>query len=106
MNYYLVSSDIAENLGLDKIRKSTPSGQYLLSERDLVPYGIPRALEEGAIVLSSNNGGIEPSAEKSNPTGEYVQSAPVEEEQEQEEDVVQEPEKESNEQENEEEEQS
>ena len=62
MNYYLTPTEIAEALGLTQLRKSTPAGMYLLSESDLVPYGIERAKEEGAIELS-NNRRQEPSQE-------------------------------------------
>lgn len=54
MNYYLTPTKITEALGLTQLRKSTPDGMYLLSESDLVPYGIERAKEEGAIELSNN----------------------------------------------------
>lgn len=43
MNYYLTPTVIAEALGLTELRKSTPDGMYLLSESDLVPYGVERA---------------------------------------------------------------
>ena len=54
MNYYLTPTVIAEALGLTELRKSTPGGLYLLSESDLVSYGIERAKEAGAIELSNN----------------------------------------------------
>lgn len=54
MNYYLTPQEIAEALGLTEIRKSTPGGLFLLSESDLVSYGIERAKEAGAIELSNN----------------------------------------------------
>lgn len=54
MNYYLVPTEIAEALGLQQLRKSTPGGMFLLSESDLVPYGVERAINEGAIELSNN----------------------------------------------------
>ena len=54
MNYYLVPTEIAEALGLTQLRKSTPGGMFLLSESDLVPYGVERAINEGAIELSNN----------------------------------------------------
>lgn len=54
MNYYLTPKEIAEALGLTELRKSTPGGWYLLSESDLVSYGIERAKEAGAIELSNN----------------------------------------------------
>ena len=54
MNYYLTPTEIAEALGLTELRKSTPGGLYLLSESDLVSYGIERAREAGAIELSNN----------------------------------------------------
>lgn len=54
MNYYLTPTVIAEALGLTELRKSTPDGMYLLSESDLVPYGVERAKQAGAIELSNN----------------------------------------------------
>lgn len=54
MNYYLVPGEIAESLDLTAIRKKTPGGMFLLSESDLLPYGIDRALNEGAVILSDN----------------------------------------------------
>ncbi|MBQ7684364.1 MAG: hypothetical protein IJT48_07720 [Bacteroidaceae bacterium] len=53
MNYYLVPTEIAEALGLQQLRKSTPGGMFLLSESDLVPYGVERAINEGAIEVSN-----------------------------------------------------
>lgn len=60
MNDYLVPREIAEALGLVKIRKSTPQGLFLLSESDLLAYGLQKAVDEGAIVLSSNGVRVEP----------------------------------------------
>lgn len=54
MNYYLTPTEIAEALNLTQLRKHSPGGMYLLSESDLVPYGIERAINEGAIELSNN----------------------------------------------------
>ena len=54
MNYYLTPREIAEALGLTELRKSTPGGLFLLSESDLVSYGIERAKVAGAIELSNN----------------------------------------------------
>ena len=62
MNYYLTPREIAEALGLAGLRKSSPGGFYLLSESDLVPYGIERAKEAGAVELS-NNRHVSPSHE-------------------------------------------
>lgn len=62
MNYYLVPKSIAESLQLTQIRKSSPGGMYLLSEWDLQPYGIERAISEGAIEFSDNRNRI-PTAE-------------------------------------------
>lgn len=56
MNDYLVPREITEALGLVRLRKSTPGGLFLLSEGDLLAYGLQKAIDEGAIVLS--NGGI------------------------------------------------
>ena len=55
MNYYLVPTSIAESLQLTRIRKSSSGGFYLLSEYDLQPYGIERAIEDGSIELSENH---------------------------------------------------
>lgn len=55
MNYYLVPKEIAEELGLTDIRKSSPGNKYLLSESDLVSYGIDRAIDEGAIELRNKS---------------------------------------------------
>lgn len=55
MNYYLVPTSIAESLQLTRIRKSSSGGFYLLSEYDLQPYGIERAIEDGSIELSQNH---------------------------------------------------
>lgn len=54
MNYYLTPPKIAEALNLTQLRKHSPGGMYLLSESDLVPYGIERAINEGAIELSND----------------------------------------------------
>lgn len=54
MNYYLVPQSIAESLQLTRIRKSSSGGMFLLSEYDLQPYGIDRAIGEGAMELSEN----------------------------------------------------
>lgn len=78
MNYYIVPRKIAESLDLTALRKCTPSGLFLLSESDLLPYGVERAISEGAQAL------IQPSAEPAAPTPEEVepgQDATVEEEQ-------------------------
>ena len=60
MNDYLVPRSIAEALGLVRIRKSTAQGLFLLSESDLLAYGLQKALDEGAIVLSSAGVRVEP----------------------------------------------
>jgi hypothetical protein len=62
MNYYLTPKRIAEKLNLTSIRKSTAEGMYLLSEFDLQPYGIEKAISEGAIELSGTKSAV-PSAE-------------------------------------------
>lgn len=62
MNYYLVPQTIAESLQLTRIRKSSAGGMFLLSEYDLQPYGIERAVEEGAMELSGNRAPL-PTAE-------------------------------------------
>ena len=63
MNDYLVPREIAEALGLVKIRKSTPQGLFLLSESDLLAYGLQKAIDEGAIVLSNAGVRVEPETE-------------------------------------------
>lgn len=70
MNYYLTPEPIVEVLGLTQIRKSTSAGLFLLSEYDLAPYGIDKAVSEGAIELSDNLPPL---------PGSDVQSPPVEE---------------------------
>lgn len=62
MNYYLVPQNIAESLQLTRIRKSSAGGMFLLSEYDLQPYGIERAIGEGATELSENRAPV-PTAE-------------------------------------------
>lgn len=62
MNYYLVPQSIAESLQLTRIRKSSAGGLFLLSEYDLQPYGIDRAISEGAMELSGNRSPL-PTAE-------------------------------------------
>ena len=54
MNYYLVPQEIVERLNLTKIRKSTPTDMFLLSEYDLAPYGVEKAVSEGAVPISDN----------------------------------------------------
>lgn len=70
MNDYLVPREIAEALGLVKIRKSTPQGLFLLSESDLLAYGLQKAVNEGAIVLSNAGVRVEPETETDEGSGE------------------------------------
>ncbi len=70
MNDYLVPREIAEALGLVKIRKSTQQGLFLLSESDLLAYGLQKAVDEGAIVLSSAGVRVEPETETDGGSGE------------------------------------
>lgn len=67
MNYYLTPRHIAESLHLAALRKSTPDGLFLLSESDLVAYGIERAKSEGAVELSNQPRQAEAAGE--NPSG-------------------------------------
>lgn len=74
MNYYLVPGEIAESLDLTAIRKKTPGGMFLLSESDLLPYGIDRALNEEAIILSDNKPKEQPvknEPQENDTAGEY-----------------------------------
>ena len=105
MNYYLVPTSIAESLQLTRIRKSSSGGFYLLSEYDLQPYGIERAIEDGSIELSQNHTPVpvaEPEPQEQTPQGqsqeEPQEDQPQEgtqEEQEPEEEPEQEPEEDS-----------
>lgn len=67
MNDYLVPREIAEALGLVRIRKSTAQGLFLLSEGDLLAYGLQKAIEEGAIVLSGGGVKVEPDNGEASP---------------------------------------
>lgn len=69
MNDYLVPREIAEALGLVKIRKSTPQGLFLLSESDLLAYGLQKAVDEGAIVLSNAGVRVESETETDGGSG-------------------------------------
>lgn len=88
MNDYLVPREIAETLGLVRLRKSTSQGLFLLSESDLLGYGIQRAIDEGALVLS--NGGIK--LDSNNSSVESVGGEPPAENQQSDQDPVPEPE--------------
>lgn len=81
MNYYLTPREIAEALSLTDLRKSTPTGMYLLSESDLVPYGVERAKQAGAIELS-NNRHVTPAQEtvEEPDNGQQTVDTPAEEE--------------------------
>lgn len=69
MNDYLVPREITEALGLVRLRKSTPGGLFLLSEGDLLAYGLQKAIDEGAIVLSGGGIRVEPDNSSSEPEG-------------------------------------
>lgn len=94
MNYYLVPKEIAEALDLTEIRKSSPGDMYLLSESDLVSYGIERAIDEGAIELrnksrvipaqENTDAGENGSVEDNSPQEGSVEEAPPEAEPEEE----------------------
>lgn len=49
---YAVPEAIASELHLTRIRSSNGSNMYLLSVSDLRPYGVARALAEGAVALT------------------------------------------------------
>lgn len=96
MNYYLVPQSIAESLQLTRIRKSSAGGMFLLSEYDLQPYGIDRAIDEGAMELSENRAPVptaEPEQEQlpsegdGESQGETVEDSQQEQEETQEEDT-------------------
>ena len=69
MNDYLVPREITEALGLVRLRKSTPGGLFLLSEGDLLAYGLQKAIDEGAIVLSGGGIRVEPDNSSAEPEG-------------------------------------
>ena len=69
MNDSLVPREITEALGLVRIRKSTPGCLFLLSEGDLLAYGLHKALDEGAIVLSGGGIRVEPENSSAEPEG-------------------------------------
>ena len=78
MNDYLVPREIAEALGLVRIRKSTAQGLFLLSEGDLLGYGLQKAIEEGAIVISGGGVKVEPDNGEASP-GEEAPPAETQE---------------------------
>ena len=101
MNYYLVPQSIAESLQLTRIRKSSAGGMFLLSEYDLQPYGIDRAIDEGAMELSENRAPVptaEPEQEQlpsegdGESQGDTVEDSQQEQEETQEEDTGDSPE--------------
>lgn len=53
-NYYLVPESIVFGLGLKDFRAGDGKGNYILSQSDLDPYGIDKALDEGAKELTSD----------------------------------------------------
>lgn len=48
MTFYAVPEAIARELCLTQLRRSDGHGSYLLSQGDLRPYGIDKAVAEGA----------------------------------------------------------
>lgn len=52
---YAVPEAIASELNLTRIRACDGKGFYLLSASDLRPYGIARALGEGAVVVTAED---------------------------------------------------
>ena len=52
-----------------RLRKSTPGGLFLLSEGDLLAYGLQKAIDEGAIVLSGGGIRVEPDNRSAEPEG-------------------------------------
>ena len=52
---YAVPEAIASELNLSRIRVHDGKGFYLLSASDLRPYGIARALGEGAVVVTAED---------------------------------------------------
>lgn len=52
---YAVPEAIASELNLSRIRVHDGKGFYLLSASDLRPYGIARALGEGAVVVTAGD---------------------------------------------------
>ena len=52
---YAVPEAIASELNLTRIRVHDGKGFYLLSASDLRPYGIARALGEGAVVVTAGD---------------------------------------------------
>ena len=50
---YAAPEAIASELRLTKMRRSDGKGLYLLSASDLRPYGINRALSEGAVAMTA-----------------------------------------------------
>lgn len=52
---YAVPGTIASELHLTRIRVHDGNGFYLLSASDLRPYGIARALGEGAVTVTSED---------------------------------------------------
>jgi len=52
---YAVPEAIASELNLTRIRVHDGKGFYLLSASDLRPYGIARALGEGAVVVPAED---------------------------------------------------
>ena len=52
---YAVPGAIASDLHLTRFRVNDEKGFYLLSASDLRPYGIARALGEGAVVVPAED---------------------------------------------------
>jgi hypothetical protein len=54
--YFAVPARIAAELGLTAYRRTDGNGYYMLSNTDLRPYGLERALTEGAFGLRADEG--------------------------------------------------
>lgn len=91
MNDYLVPREITEALGLVRLRKSTPGGLFLLSEGDLLAYGLQKAIDEGAIVLSGGGIRVEPDNSSAEPEGGEPSAENQQSDQEPEPEPVQDP---------------
>lgn len=52
--YYLTPPEISDKLNLTKYRQQI-DGRYILSERDIEPYGEEKAINDGAIKIPHND---------------------------------------------------
>lgn len=53
MQYYLIPAELAERLGLTSFRRGNSNG-YVVTSGDLSPYGISKAVAEGAQPLTED----------------------------------------------------